>query len=659
MHDATELPKIQDFDPLTESLDLPGADRTIFQEATKRVVLNILKSYTSYYDAFSEMLQNALDAIDSRHRSAPNGWSPTIWITVDIASRSVRVVDNGVGMDLEQFLYCFRPNVSFKSRRESRGHKGVGATFLAYGYSLITLHTKQGGQTWSARMRNGRHWAEDQAGRYDRPTLEAVAFDVPELESCESGTAVEIVIGDGQRPNLPWLGANQADQWMQVLRARTPLGGIYLKSPEKQTKTKVHLTLVDAGGNKTYTTLDNPEYIFPHEIPFLQRVKSIREIQKALSALPGDPQEQMRRMPEQFKRLDAVYEVWDKEDILKEGSPFSKDVLDEAKQLIERHNVVVYACFVATAKTWTKWRDEVLMVNKAADVLRGGLNIASDHMVQGERLVIPLTSAIGYQANTHVVVHFTDGNPDMGRKVFQPELKGLAEELSKKVVDVFKRYISLMREDAGNPIQSASRELQDWLAAQERWRAQHPLEFQSDRGPLAFVSDPQSEQDVIALFHELIGLQVIRGYSIYATSEHLRYDSLCFTEYPEAEFAFDYEKNPLGVALPHIGLGPSGAMILEYKHNMDGLVADFAKEIKYARDVKLCVCWELGTAYEEQYAVESLLIGQNGSDRVFFGATHKIYKDRTPEFEVVCLRDLMSFLSDREREEARQRVQYD
>lgn len=659
MDDAQAIePQIHDFDPLSESLSLPGADNSIFQEATRRVVQNILKSYTSYYDAFSEMFQNALDAIDMRRRSDGSEREASIWIDIDIQSRRLRVVDNGTGMDISQFLYCFRPNVSFKSRRESRGHKGVGATFLAYGFSVVTLQTKRGQELLAARLRNGRQWADDTGSHYERPKLEKIAFHCPELEGSPSGTSIEIVIGDGQRPNLAWLNASKPEQWLPVLLARTPLGGVYLNSPERLTRTKVHLRVTDAAGSTSSLTIENPQYLYPHEIDLLQRVKSIRDIQRALARIDGDPQEQMRVIPEEFKRLDASYEVWDKSDLLDESQIFCRDLDDAQKELIERHNVIVYACFVSTAKTWTKWRDEVLGINKVADVIRGGLTIASDNMVQGERLVIPLTSAIGYQANTHIIVHFSDGNPDMGRKVFQPELKTLAEEIAKRVVDVFKKYIALMREDAGNPIQSASRELQQWLHSQEQWRSQSPIEFRQGNLGLAFLSQPQCEQDVVALLHELIGMGVIRGYGIYATSEHARYDSLMLTEYPEQSYAFHVSDNPLGVALPQVANGPSGAMILEYKYDLDGLISDFDREEKYARDVGLCVCWDIGQGYKEHYSLVPMLVGTNGSDRIFFGSTHKVYKDRTPEFEVICLKDLLSFLQNREAEEARQRVKY-
>lgn len=37
-----------------------------FEEATRRVVQNILKSYTGFFDLFSELLQNALDAMEKK-----------------------------------------------------------------------------------------------------------------------------------------------------------------------------------------------------------------------------------------------------------------------------------------------------------------------------------------------------------------------------------------------------------------------------------------------------------------------------------------------------------------------------------------------------------------------------------------------------------------
>ncbi len=106
----------------------------------------------------------------------------------------------------------------------------------------------------------------------------------------------------------------------------------------------------------------------------------------------------------------------DKEELLNENSYFATALDDGDRLLIERHNVIVYACFLRSAKIWGELHDEVFALRKGQKIIQGGLQLVTDFMVQGDLSIIPLTSTIGYQANSHVVVHFTDGNPDMGRR---------------------------------------------------------------------------------------------------------------------------------------------------------------------------------------------------------------------------------------------------
>ncbi|SDI58238.1 hypothetical protein SAMN05216338_1025111 [Bradyrhizobium sp. Rc2d] len=57
------------------------------KKAAKRAVLNILKSYTGYYDAFSEMIQNALNAFDESKRLNPQ-FLPRLWVKIDLQKNS-------------------------------------------------------------------------------------------------------------------------------------------------------------------------------------------------------------------------------------------------------------------------------------------------------------------------------------------------------------------------------------------------------------------------------------------------------------------------------------------------------------------------------------------------------------------------------------------
>jgi hypothetical protein len=204
---------LEGFDPLSGNGEDLNAVGSVFEDATKRVIHNILRSYTGYFDLFSEAIQNSLDAVEIAQKRRGSEYHPTLWITIDIPASRFRIADNGIGMDLEQFKYCFRPNVSFKKSAQVRGEKGVGATFLAYGFSFASLQSKHKGEFLSAILRQGRQWAEDERGVIPRPKFEPQSFSVPELEGEETGTCLEIITGNaaGERPkDFSWLQAENA-----------------------------------------------------------------------------------------------------------------------------------------------------------------------------------------------------------------------------------------------------------------------------------------------------------------------------------------------------------------------------------------------------------------------------------------------------------------
>lgn len=55
------------FDPLGTSDDNVEIQK-ILDASSRRIIQNILKSYTGFFDVFSESIQNALDAIEKKSR---------------------------------------------------------------------------------------------------------------------------------------------------------------------------------------------------------------------------------------------------------------------------------------------------------------------------------------------------------------------------------------------------------------------------------------------------------------------------------------------------------------------------------------------------------------------------------------------------------------
>jgi hypothetical protein len=648
-------------DPL-ESIE--KANFSMTEDATKRQVVNILKCYTHYYDVFSEAIQNALDAVEASTRQQDSGhYTGRIWITIDIPNRRVRVVDNGVGMNVDQFKYCFRPNVSFKAAGEYRGQKGVGATFLAYGFSFVQLQSKQKSQMISAILRGGRQWVNDSTGRLPRPRFEVTEWNVPELDHEGSGTCVDITIGKeaGERPSdLLWLGAQTADQWLDVLRIKTPLGQVFLTGSSRFAPA-VNLEVVSPSGQRFTRAECKSEYYYPHEIPGV-RGAELGDLTSALAKIDGDAQTKFRKLSDDLKRLHCLYRVWAPNDVLdtNQGLNAGDKLTEDEAALCSLHDVTVYGALVNSLDVWDNFSDDVLKLRRKQRLLRGGLQMASDNMVQGELIPIPLRRTVGYQHQTHVIVHFKNGNPDLGRKVFQPEYQQLAEKLSVAVVNLLVRYRSHLRPDTGAAQMVPDRELQEWIENQKQWRRSNALKIHGAFPNLSVLSEPREEQDVIGLFHELIGCGILRGYNFLAATFNERYDGLFELEYTNDDVYFEENKVPLGVSRDLDLPFHSAVSVIEYKFDLDGLARDFSTQTKFANHVSLAVCWQASPENQSKFELHSLLTRRAGETRKHFGATHAAYIVGHEEraFEVIVLQDLVSFLADPQLEAAKQEARF-
>ena len=286
--------------------------------------------------------------------------------------------------------------------------------------------------------------------------------------------------------------------------------------------------------------------------------------------------------------------------------------------------------------------------------------MASDHMVQGDLIPIPLLRAVGYQHQCHTIVHFTNGNPDLGRKVFQPEYQQLAEKLAKGAVQTFIRYRTHLRPDTGTAQMLPDRELQNWMREQVDWRRHEALKvFPMFKG-LSLVSNPREEQDVVALFHELAACGVLRGYNFLSATCNDRYDALFELNYEDEAIYFDGDQQPLGVSREIPIPFQSATEVLEFKYDLDGLARDFDKQVKFPNHIGLAVCWKVTVESMAKLELRPLLVDSAGDIRQHYGATHTAYLvgNEQPAFEVVVLQDLVIFLADRPSEVARQKTLY-
>ena len=132
---GNKLSNVEPWDHLRE-------DSSDLEDTYRLQIENVLDSYTGFYDVFSELIQNALDALERRWQEERNDYEPHLWIMIDLQTNSISVTDNGCGMSYSEFRSFLRPNCTFKRGWNARGSKGVGISYLAYGFNWLEVATK-------------------------------------------------------------------------------------------------------------------------------------------------------------------------------------------------------------------------------------------------------------------------------------------------------------------------------------------------------------------------------------------------------------------------------------------------------------------------------------------------------------------------------------
>ncbi len=242
------------FDPLSVAPS-DAHDEAAITRRQKRNIRNILNSYVGWYDPFAELIQNALDAVDKRQSLSNSDYKKRIHIIIDASDDSITVSDNGIGLDEASFKQFLAPNESFKDL-DSRGSKGVGATYLAYANNFIRIDTKTKNFAASGEMEHANNWLYDDSAP-GNPLVFPSTSDPDDLVFNEFDRGVSIKIRFDNK-NLSWHGLNNAEAWFHALSMKTALGPVNVPSD-----THVKITHFKKDGGETVHEIASIEYVGP------------------------------------------------------------------------------------------------------------------------------------------------------------------------------------------------------------------------------------------------------------------------------------------------------------------------------------------------------------------------------------------------------------
>jgi hypothetical protein len=634
--------------------------------ALKREIGNILSSYVGWYDPFCELIQNALDAAEARaaqEKSAGSdaSYQPHIYVLIDLDQNALTVTDNGIGLDKEKFEQFLAPNFSFKSGK-TRGHKGVGATYVAYGFNYMRIATKVPGYEASGRIIGAKTWLQE-SGTGGNPKIEPDDSPLadPVFGTLDRGVSITVRFDESTHPKrLDWIKANSAEKWAKILAVKTGLGSI-IADPDIRVTIQVRSDEKD-----TFAHPDGTAYLWLHREA--KKTATVREVEIASRRL-FEKYGAGRALPDKYRNLDFVYDSWGTEELkVLIGSYIDLEDLD----VLNRHNPTVSVEFGYTAKLWSRFND-ALELRSGYRVLSSGIQLAANNMPQGETILIPLNRNIGRQNQLHFLIHFDNYSPDMGRKGFHRELTDFSKNIARHITE---RHLAklrhLLKANTGvAPDLVREMKISDWKKEMLAHESSKPLSLKSQHffkptERVSITSVPTREQDVIALFNQLVAGGVIRGINVMSTNERFTYDGLFKVSFDLDQIIYAYHEteNPLGVS-DEVADALHGKItdpqILEYKFSLDGLVEDFDSLDKNIVDVDLCVAWETGSLYLERYGITSLLIPENSDQRQYHGVTHILtdLESGAKLCDLIILSELVSSLNDPISTAALQREKYE
>lgn len=620
--------------------------RTLTDDAAaawiKQRVTNVIKSYHNATDVIAEPIQNAVDEVLSAAGISDTG---QVRIVLDTDEDKISVWDNGRGISTDVIERYLAPDVG--SKREAflkglvRGHKGVGLTFLAYGFNFFEIESRTTSEHYRVRIEGGRSWVDATDPTIPPPVgqllISGVDFKNGRLES--TGTIVTIGLSPATEPRSLRHAFPSIDYAITAIRNQTAAG---IVQPPSITKKRDMAVTLEYRSQGTTNSRDVPAvYRYPHmDTPAGVRTLNLGEWLKQNRA--SEPPARER------KAYHACYSYLGPEqllELLKDRTGEKLVTTDEVRDFVLTHEVHVYCLFSYSASYRDQIREAWNIAGNRKFLYSPSLRIATDGMISSWSREIALTHRGFNVDRTWLVYSMRAIEPDLGRKDFPPDVKdfiSLTEELvANEVAFKSRPFLRIAPPRSSGP---PSGYVAPAVKAYQR-RARplvpgHLPEF----GNIRLATEPASEQDVIALFSELVGMGVLA---------HLR--PVFYSGFDYYDSFFEYIGSDVHSRLKELLPGVDDVDereregVAEFKFSADSLLDDVVASIKRWTDMTFLICWEIGRERRAVGGDEMTIdVPADTTSRRYHGITHiaRLQSGGEHTVFVVALKDLLLALID-------------
>jgi hypothetical protein len=554
-------------------------------------------------------------------------------VTINIDDDEIRIADNGRGFPYEELKQYLAPEGTDKTelfkRGDVRGHKGVGLTFLAYGFNYFQLQSKTpGSDPYSVTLEGGRDWVEgDEIDPASRPTARP-----DPLAAEERGRGTEVVIQTDRASNPSNLSYtfNTAEMTATILETQTAIGVV---PPRTKSHPSVDAKLVYiSDGEESVIDLDD-DYRFPHQ----KLNDDLGDGDVQMETIDIDEYDydddaddaQQGVLPTDQNRYHGVYKTFDAESVADRitadhtGEELKEP--DAVEEYIREHDLQVYVLFTYSNEYRNRLKDRWgILGNRKFH--QPGIRIATDGMISSWHQPVNLTYSGPRESRLWFAYHFQDVRPDTGRKDFPQSVhdvvEGTKQFLHRTVVEDGEPFLrptprsGAGGEELGQPPAVKAREKDDIS----------PAEFDAF-GPLPQVKVPEEEHDVVALFNQMIGMGALKYFDPYYFSSRDAYDG--YVEYDPDSVPSEVTSRFPGAADVS---GRQASITLEFKQQGVDIIEHVVNQTREWEEMDLLICWELGGSEvkdgsivaKREYGGRTITFREPTSqeERQFAGVTH-------------------------------------
>lgn len=610
-------------------------------ELLHRSVVSIFDSYHApEQDVLIEVVQNAVDAIEERaiaSKAAKVKYAPEIRISLDTSKNKLEIADNGIGVPEAILQQLGSPHNTSKKTGRRRGHKGVGLTYCAWSTQKFQFATRHLGSknVLAGVLVGAQKWVKNGGGPC--PVIDKDDKFGSRLLEGPSGATFSFEFSADSRVLTTFKRLTSTGQ-ETFLRTKTAIGHVNLPETDSAagddwvSKTKVSI-IVDGGLPHELTGL---WFRYPHLLVDAKNSANLASLGKL-------SQTERKRIEGKKKFL---YTVWPNEKVVAflQGSSENHELAELAKS----QKLSVYVAFADQKRTIDLLNDALYSPTagpgRKRNIVAPGIQIVTASMPVGQLVEPDLRFGTGNKNRIMAVCDFDDVRPDYGRKTFDEQVVRASNLLVEHIINkelVPERDFLVKHETAhGETLAEQEMNLESF---KEAALAKVDLKLQD----MGIVKEPDSEQEVSALFHALLGSRRLVGYRMLSSpGSRAKYDAFFDLHLTKAE------NDQLSVAL-RLGKDKFPAKqekvvfkgkILEFKYRASGVVEDFEGAIKDVGDIFAVVCWEIGVndAISAVGSIYRLADYREGPDLP--GQTH-VLEYHGKKLKVICLSDVITTLA--------------